>query len=252
MIRPAYAAILFAALLASCASAPERGPALSTLGALFPTPFSVAAWNDGLPEGWRVYRLLRFKPLTKYEPVLDGGTPVVHAKASNSVSGIESPVNIDLYAYPVVQWRWKVPKLIENADNTQAATADAPARVIFTFEGGRDRLPPHEQLNYDLAKAFTGNALPYATLMYIWEPDRKEGDIITHYNSTRVKMVIAGNATRDLARWHDMTFNVLEDFRRAFGEEPPRIKTVGIMSDSDATGSSVEAYFGDIRFLPKE
>jgi hypothetical protein len=88
--------------------------------------------------------------------------------------------------------------------------------------------------------------------MYIWEPGRKEGDIITHYNSTRVKMVIAGNATRDLARWHDMTFNVLEDFRRAFGEEPPRIKTVGIMSDSDATGSSVEAYFGDILFLPKE
>jgi hypothetical protein len=251
MIRPAHAAILLAAFLAACASAPDRNAPLSSQATRFPTPFSVAAWHDGLPDGWRVYKLLRFKPLTRYERELDGGTPVVHARALNSVSGIEHPVNIDLHEYPVAEWRWKVPKLIENADNTQSGVADAPARVIFTFEGGREQLPPHEQLNYDLARAFTGNALPYATLMYIWEPDRNEGDIITHHNSTRVKMVIAGNATRDLSRWHEAKFNVLEDYRRAFGEEPPRVMTVGIMSDSDSTGSSVEAFFGDIRFLPK-
>lgn len=251
MFRPAHAAILLAALLAACASAPERRSILASWPALFPSLFSVATWHDGLPEGWKPYRLFRFKPLTRFEPARDGDTPVVHAKAVNSASGIEHPVNIDLYAYPVAEWRWKVPKLIDNADNTSPAVADAPARVIFTFEGGRDRLPAHEQLNYDLAKALTGNVLPYATLMYIWESDRKEGEIITHYNTSRVKMVIAGNASRDLGRWHDVKFNVLEDYRRAFGEEPPRLKSVGIMSDSDNTGSSVEAYFGDIRFLPK-
>jgi hypothetical protein len=84
--------------------------------------------------------------------------------------------------------------LIADADNTQPAHADAPARVVFTFEGTREQLPDDEKLNYDLAKALTGNPLPYATLMYIWEPNRPEGEIVTHYNSSRVKMVIAGNS----------------------------------------------------------
>jgi len=42
--------------------------------------------------------------------------------------------------------------------------------------------------------------------------------------------------------------NVLEDYRRAFGEEPPRVRSVGIMSDSDNTGERTVAYYGDISF----
>ena len=245
MIRPAHTVVASLVLLAACGSVPET---IVGTAQLLPSLFSGAAAAGGLPEGWSMYRLLRFKPLTEYELVKDGGTQVVHARAVNSASGLQQQVSVDLRDYPVAEWRWRVPKLIEDADNTVPAHADAPARVIFTFEGGRDRLPASEVLNYDLAKALTGNALPYATLMYIWEPNRKEGDIITHYNSTRVKMVVAGNSARDLSRWHEARVNVLEDYRRAFGEEPPRVKSVGIMSDSDNTGTSIEAFFGDIRF----
>ena len=246
MIRPAHSVLASLAFLAACGSVPES--IVASTQSLLPTLFSAAASAGGLPEGWKIYRLLRFKPLTAYELVKDDGTQVVHAKADSSASGLEQHVSVDLRDYPVAEWRWKVPKLIAGADNTVPSQADAPARVIFIFEGGRDRLPASEVMNYDLAKALTGNPLPYATLMYIWEPDRNEGDIITHYNTTRVKMVVAGNSSRDLSRWHDARVNVLEDYRRAFGEEPPRVKTVGIMSDSDNTGSNIEAFFGDIRF----
>jgi len=247
MIRPAHTVLASLAFLAACGSVPQS--IVASTQALLPSLFSSAALlADGLPEGWKTYRLFRFKPLTEYAVVNVAGTKVVHARASASASGIVHPVSVDLNEYPLAEWRWRVPKLIENADNTQPAAADAPARVIFTFEGGREKLPADERLNYDLAKALTGNSLPYATLMYIWEPNRKEGEIITHYNTTRVKMVVAGNSQRDLSRWHEARVNVLEDFRRAFGEEPPRVKSVGIMSDSDNTGSSVEAWFGDIRF----
>jgi hypothetical protein len=247
MIRPAHTVLASLAFLAACGSVPES--IVASTQSLLPTLFSSAASvAGGLPEGWKIYRLFRFKPLTEYELVKEGGTQVVHAKADASASGLEQPVSVDLRDYPVAEWSWKVPRLIAGADNTQPSHADAPARVIFIFEGGRERLPPDEVLNYDLAKALTGNALPYATLMYIWEPDRKEGEIITHYNTTRVKMVVAGNSARDLSRWHETRVNVLEDYRRAFGEEPPRVKSVGIMSDSDNTGSTIEAFFGDIRF----
>ncbi len=246
MIRPAHPLLASLALLAACATAPDRP--LDPHRSLLPTPFSAAALVGGVPTGWKMYRLFRFKPLTAYELVQVGDTQVLHATAKNSASGIEHPVSVDLREYPVAEWRWKVPRLIDTADNTEPAHADAPARVIFMFEGGRDRLPASEQLNYDLAKALTGNSLPYATLMYIWEPNRSEGEILTHYNSTRVKMVVAANSGRDLTRWHQQRVNILEDYRRAFNEEPPRVKAVAIMSDSDNTGTTVEAFYGDITF----
>ncbi|MGH8666789.1 MAG: DUF3047 domain-containing protein, partial [Burkholderiales bacterium] len=42
---------------------------------------------------------------------------------------------------------------------------------------------------------------------------------------------------------------VYEDYKRAFGAEPGRIKAIAIMTDTDNTGASVEAYYGDIAFL---
>jgi hypothetical protein len=61
-------------------------------------------------------------------------------------------------------------------------------------------------------------------------------------------MVVAGSGQKDLGRWHEERVNLLEDYRRAFGEEPPRVKSVGVMTDSDNTGTRAEAYYGDIRF----
>jgi hypothetical protein len=253
MQRPARLVVPVLLLLSACASVPvpEFKSPMPSLHALLPTPFSLASTLESLPGGWHIFRLLRFKPLTKYDLVRDGGTTVVRAEANSSVSGMRHKVSVDVHEYPYAAWRWKVPKLIEGADNTVPAVADAPARVIFTFEGGRDKLPGFEQLNYDLAKALTGNEMPYATLMYIWEPTRPLGEVITHHNTTRVKMIVAGNSQRDLQRWYAERVNLLEDYRRAFGEDPPRVKTVGIMSDSDNTGSSVVAYFGDISFSAK-
>jgi Protein of unknown function (DUF3047) len=40
--------------------------------------------------------------------------------------------------------------------------------------------------------------------------------------------------------------NVLDDYRRAFGEEPPPIAGVAVMTDTDDTGASATAWFGDI------
>jgi hypothetical protein len=38
------------------------------------------------------------------------------------------------------------------------------------------------------------------------------------------------------------------DYRAAFGEDPPPINGVAIMTDTDNTGESATAYYGDIVF----
>ena len=35
-----------------------------------------------------------------------------------------------------------------------------------------------------------------------------------------------------------------------FGEEPGPLTSVGVLTDSDNTGATVDAWYGDIRFAP--
>jgi hypothetical protein len=42
----------------------------------------------------------------------------------------------------------------------------------------------------------------------------------------------------------------VEDFRRAFGEEPGRVTAISVMSDTDNTNSNSEALYGDISVAP--
>lgn len=244
-MRRTHALSLVLLLLAGCASAP-----VSTTSEADPHPFSALRPGEAI-SGWLPVRLMRLKKMTEYALVEVGGTTVVKAIANASASGLRHAVSVDLASMPWLQWTWRIPQLIEGANNTESHVEDSPARVILTFEGGRDKLPPEEQMNYDLALAMTGNRMPYATLMYIWENRLPEGTIITHHMTSRVKMVVAGSGTRDLNVWHGERHNVLADYRRAFGEDPPRVASVGIMSDSDNTGASITAYFGDIRFASK-
>ncbi len=249
-MRKVYA-LLTALLAAACAGVPPPTTPVAPAPAAArhdPAPFSTAAALDILPPGWKPYRLARFKKPTLYQLVPLNGTVAMRAQADASASGLQYDLSVDLHEYPLLTWHWKVPELIGGANNTLQQVEDSPARVIVTFEGGREKLPDAEQINYDLAKAMTGNELPYATIMYIWENNLPEGSVIDHHFSTRVKMIVAGSGRKDIDRWHEERMNVLEDYRRAFGEEPPRVRAVGIMSDSDNTGGRAVAYYGDIRF----
>ncbi len=42
--------------------------------------------------------------------------------------------------------------------------------------------------------------------------------------------------------------NIVEDHRRAFGEDPPAIPDIAVMTDTDNTGESATAFYGDITF----
>jgi len=42
--------------------------------------------------------------------------------------------------------------------------------------------------------------------------------------------------------WIEERVNILNDYRKAFGEDPPETAGIAIMSDSDNTGESSTAY----------
>ncbi len=249
-MRTAHARLLPLLLVAACATAPPPAPApaVPAPSSPDPAPFSTAASLEVLPAGWKPFRLTRFKKPTSYRLVRRDGNVVLEADADRSASGLEFETHVDLHAYPWLAWRWEVPRLNPKANNTLSHVEDSPARVVVIFEGGRESLPADEQINYDLARALGGRGLPYATMMYIWENRLPVGSVITHHFTSRIKMIVAGNGERGLGAWTEVRVNLLEDYRRAFGEEPPRVRAVGVMSDSDNTGERTVAWYGDIRF----
>jgi hypothetical protein len=60
-------------------------------------------------------------------------------------------------------------------------------------------------------------------------------------------IVVESGATR-LNEWVSYERNLYEDFKKAFGYEPPMISGVAIMTDTDNTGESTIVYYGDIMF----
>ena len=64
----------------------------------------------------------------------------------------------------------------------------------------------------------------------------------------QVHMIVVESGPTKLNTWMTEARNVYDDYKRAFGEEPPMISGIAIMTDTDNTGESAEAYYGDIFF----
>jgi hypothetical protein len=61
-------------------------------------------------------------------------------------------------------------------------------------------------------------------------------------------MVVVESGREHLNIWVTERRNVYADYRKAFKDEPPMISGVAIVTDTDNTGESATAFYGDILF----
>jgi hypothetical protein len=247
-----FGAIGLLALMAGCASAPSEAPQEAGRAPMAPTIslFSANKPGEVLPSGWKEWSLARFKRPTRYRLVDDAGRTVIRASADQSASGLIHQLSVKTQDVRTISWRWKVNELIKAADNTDRAKEDSPVRVVITFAGDNATLPFAERLFANQVKAVTGQELPYATLMYIWENRAPKDTVIPNRHTSRIRMVVAESGRDKLGTWQIEERDIIADYKRAFGvekdEEVPAISGIGIMTDTDNTGENVHAYYGDI------
>jgi hypothetical protein len=125
-------------------------------------------------------------------------------------------------------------------------------RIVLGFDGDKESLSFSDQMMFETAKLVTGHDVPFATLMYIWENKAPVGTVISNSRTGRIKKLVAASGPDGIAQWRDFTRNVVEDYQKAFGEKPGRLIGIGVMTDTDNTGETVEAWYGDIRMLPEQ
>ena len=212
-------------------------------------PFSALKAQPGLPAGWRPLAFNGISRHSEYDLVDDGGVTVVRATSDNAASGLMRPVRIDLERYPLLQWRWKITRLIDKADATRKEGDDYPARLYIVFDYDIDRLRWLERLKYDFYHAIYGEYPPLAVLNYLWDGRLAVDTLLPNAYTDHVQMIVAQSGDARLGEWVAQQRNVYQDYLRAFGEPPPAVTGVAIMTDTDNTGEHALSYYGDIRFV---
>ena len=212
-----------------------------------PARFSAGKAGANLPPGWEPVKISDRKTPTVYTLVEEEGVVVLHAKAVAAASGLAQFTVFDIRSAPVVEWRWKASGLVDGADNRVAAKEDAPARLVFGFDGDKAQLPLVERAVFVISEKLSGRELPYALLQYLWASKLPIGTVIEHPYTRRVRMIVVASGVGGIGKWQSFSRNLYDDYRLAFGEEPGNLIEIGVLTDTDNTGGSVEAWYGDIR-----
>ncbi|MEI7445793.1 MAG: DUF3047 domain-containing protein [Burkholderiales bacterium] len=259
MHRSALVPLVLASMLAGCAA--TGGPASvdepAPVVAAPPTadegplrPFSRLATIDGKGP-WATWIFHPTKKPTRFRSVTVDGVRVVEADAEQSIAGLRHVVNVDPVERPILEWRWRVDRVLEGADVRERHGDDSPVRVVLAFDGDVSSLPIKEQMLFERVKLLGGQDLPYATLMYVWCRRSATETVVANAHTGRVQKIVVEQGPDHVGQWRTYRRDIVADYERAFGSKPGRLIAVGVMSDTDNTKDVARGWFGDIRLLSR-
>jgi hypothetical protein len=214
-----------AALCAGCASRID------------PMPSAVAEWRAVPLPGKRETTYTR----CEYE-----GRAAWHARSQAAASLWRRRVNAIVTPDTQAEFSWWVAGTIAGADLSRAELSDSPVRVGFAFDGDISRLSMRNRMQFQLVETLTGEAPPFAMLMYVWDNHAEVGSVLPSTRSDRLQKIVLEQGEANLRQWRHYRRNLFGDFQRAFGEPPGPLVGMALMTDTDNTGGSAEVWYGDV------
>jgi len=215
-------------------------------------PFSLGQPGAPLPAGWKPLTFRNIPKHTAYALVRDPEAGiVVRAEARQSASGLIRHVDIAPADRPVLRWQWKAKNVIAKGNVKRKDGDDYPARIYVSFRYSPERLSLLERAKYAAARVVYGEYPPHAGLNYIWDSMAPVGTIVPNPFTDRVKMIVVESGPQRLRQWLLYERDIVADYRAAFGEDPPPVSGVALMTDADNTGETATAHYGDITLSPR-
>lgn len=183
-----------------------------------------------IPGHWRRLNFPTIPNTTLYRLEIDPRFgPVIKADAANSASILSRILDVDPAQYPELSWSWKISKPLQESSLTDPGGDDFPARILVSF-------------GHSAAKS----SMPEATLCYVWAAVEEVGRMVKSSDHAALTTIVASNNAAGVGGWNTVKRNIVEDYRAAYGTEPPRILSISLMTDADDTDSRVSAWYGPI------
>ncbi len=208
-----------------------------------------------------------FKNRVSYTVELTKNGGQLLAKSNNASSGLYYKIRFDPKRYPMMSWKWKVIKFPEKKASGGGAVKIGQEtlwdKILFALQLKPKIEPIKVQRPVNTSKEgwlekddyaarvyviFPSWFFPHTKCIeYIWSEDLPQGQIITSPYFANIKLIVARSGKNKNDEWAFEERNIYEDYRRAFGTNPPAVGAIALMTNTDNTMSSAEALYTDIK-----
>lgn len=202
------------------------------VSALFLIFFAIPAFADEIAlsrfgsEGIKGWESKSFKGTTEYTIVQENGRSVLKAHAKAAASGLSKKITFKPASYRYLKWSWKISNTIAQGNEKTKQGDDYAARVYVVFPG---------RFFWQMR-----------ALNYIWANKLPKGEFVPNAFTSNAMLIAVESGPSKAGQWVTEERDLLADFRRVFGEDPPEAGAVAIMTDTDNTGAEATAWYGDI------
>jgi hypothetical protein len=179
--------------------------------------------------GWKEQTIGLLKSKTSYSLSRDNDREVLVARSTKSASGKIYNLNLDPKEYQTLKWSWKIDHTIKKGDEKTKDGDDFAVRVYVVFPRGF----------FSKTRA----------ICYVWANKLSKGEHVVSPFTANIITVAVDSGEELAGRWTFHQRNIYDDYRIFFGEEPPRIGAVALMTDTDNTGETAVGYYGDISLV---
>jgi len=196
-------------------------------------------------ENWKPLVFPKIPRHTLYSIEADEAFRYLKAESNASSSGLIFTGQFDVYTYPKIRWRWRVDNVYAGDRVNKARVKegdDYPIRIYVIFRYDPERADPIQRLTYSAVKRRHGEYPPHSALNYVWASNFSPQPTMTNPYTSRSKMIFLQMGDAHVGRWIEESVDILEDYLRVFGENPPASASLAIMNDSDDTGQSAVSY----------
>ena len=180
-------------------------------------------FEKGLSKRWEP---VKFEGVTKYSVVKDDNNSVLQARAASSASGLGTKADFAVKPKTMFTWRWKLDKTPPGASDDSKKTFDHGVRLFVAF------------------KTSIG---PPRTINYVWANKSAIGKTFHHPSSGRARFIVLESGDGKAGQWMKESRDLFADWKMLFGnDDPPSVVSIGLMTDSDGTDSTVTGWYDDL------
>jgi DUF3047 family protein len=191
---------------------------------------SQAPGGRGIPSGWTAYATLGGRPAYDFVITEDEGRRALRVASHDEHSTIVKELHVDLAATPILEWSWKIVEVPAGADVRKRGTSDLTGYLVVVWP----RFP---------------EALRSRLIVYAWGSTEPAGSIERSRKTSTVTFFILRSGSENLGRWLTERRNIVDDYRKVYGEPPEESpKVIAISIDTNDTHSSAAALIGPIAF----
>lgn len=190
--------------------------------------------DDGVPSTWEA----------------SAGGDYLKVTSENGASMLAYEEPFDVYRTPILEWRWQVITAVRDSDLRTQSGDDSAIRIYISFRTPMKERSLAGRAWARLQERLYGDIPPDSALSFVWAPEVPGGrSFPSPFTESLINTV--PESVAPVGQWSHHEVNLLESYRRHFGEDPPGEAYVAVFGDSDNTGERSAALLDYIRVLPK-